>query len=42
MTSFGQYRAPLNEIREALLSMTPAEQLAGYDEAIRNLTPSST
>ena len=27
----------LGEIREALRSLTPAEQLAGYDEAIRNL-----
>ena len=27
----------LNEIREVLRSLTPAEQLAGYDEAIRNL-----
>ena len=25
------------EIREVLRSLTPAEQLAGYDEAIRNL-----
>ncbi|HEY0908604.1 MAG TPA: hypothetical protein VGD75_00055, partial [Bradyrhizobium sp.] len=27
----------LSEIREALRSLTPAEQLTGYDEAIRNL-----
>ena len=27
----------LGDIREALRSLTPAEQLAGYDEAIRNL-----
>ena len=27
----------LGEIREVLRSLTPAEQLAGYDEAIRNL-----
>ena len=27
----------LSEIREVLRSLTPAEQLAGYDEAIRNL-----
>jgi localization factor PodJL len=27
----------LGEIREALRALTPAEQLAGYDEAIRNL-----
>src|SRR6185312_14789413 len=27
----------LGEIREALRSLTPAEQLTGYDEAIRNL-----
>ena len=27
----------LNRIREALRSLTPAEQLAGYDDAIRNL-----
>ena len=27
----------LGEIREALRSMMPAEQLTGYDEAIRNL-----
>ena len=29
--------ARLSEIREVLRSLTPAEQLAGYDEAIRNL-----
>jgi len=29
----------LSEIREVLRSLTPAEQLAGYDEAIRNLAP---
>src|SRR6202012_4699789 len=28
----------LGEIREVLRSLTPAEQLAGYDQAIRNLT----
>src|SRR6202035_1682301 len=27
----------LSEIREVLRSLTPAEQLAGYDDAIRNL-----
>ena len=27
----------MSEIREVLRSLTPAEQLAGYDEAIRNL-----
>ncbi len=27
----------LNEIREALRSLTPAEQLTGYDEAIHKL-----
>src|SRR6202021_951178 len=27
----------LSEIRQVLRSLTPAEQLAGYDEAIRNL-----
>src|SRR5262249_34143005 len=27
----------LSEIRDVLRSLTPAEQLAGYDEAIRNL-----
>ena len=32
-----QYRERAHEIREVLRSLKPAEQLAGYDQAIRNL-----
>ena len=35
--ALGGIERALGEIREVLRSLTPAEQLAGYDEAIRNL-----